>query len=188
MNRARKALLEQLRSLRPPLPESDIAREETRARRGDRRDRGEIRVAGRRLHPRFADADPAHDAGKQRRARGVATARRNFHGPAPESRLPRPGRPPFGATAFAGRLRQGNPGPSRAQFRARRCDLSRRARRSQPAGIPPQAPTAVRGKPAADRRPTVASPARSQLAAAMANRPLRLAGRRSVGRGEGRQG
>ena len=31
-SRARKALLEQLRSLRPPLPESDIAREE-KARR-----------------------------------------------------------------------------------------------------------------------------------------------------------
>ena len=38
--RARKALLEQLRSLRPPLPESDIGREETRARCGDRPNRG----------------------------------------------------------------------------------------------------------------------------------------------------
>ena len=45
--------------------------------------------------------------------------------------------------------------------------------RTQPAGSPQQAPTPVAGRPAASA-PTVASPARSQLAAAMANQPSSL--------------
>ena len=44
--RAKKALLEQLRSLRPPLPESDIDARGEGARQSDRRDRGEVRGGG----------------------------------------------------------------------------------------------------------------------------------------------
>ena len=172
--RARKALLEQLRSLRPPLPESDITREEKRARRGDRRDRGEIRVAGPGSAPRFRRRRRPRLQPESRRGacegRPAAPAPAILHGPAPQRACgARAGRP-FGAIAFANRSARPTRGRSHARSGRGAATSAADAGRSQPAGSPPQAPTPSAGRPAA-AAPTVASPARSQLAAAMANQP-----------------
>ena len=53
-DRARKALVTQLRTLRPPLPESDITREENALEPGDRAGRGQVRRDGRRARRRNA--------------------------------------------------------------------------------------------------------------------------------------
>ena len=175
--RARNALLEQLRSLRPPLPESDITREETRARRGDRADRRAIRVAG-------AGSDP-----RRPRRRRPRPSRIGKPGAAPAKTVPSPPPPQFstvqrpsapsagGPPASSARWPSqpgapGQPGPAATPVQAAAPRPRPPAQGpSQPAATPPQAPTLSAGRPAVAAGPTVASPARSQLAAAMANQP-----------------
>jgi hypothetical protein len=170
--RARKALLEQLRSLRPPLPESDITREETA-----------LDAAIAEIEERYGPQDPAPPlasppptppvAGKP-----VAAPRPAPPPPPPQfSTVQRPSAPAApGPAAPSARapLQSGAPGQLGAaampvQGAAQRPPLPAPGR-AQPAGSPQQAPTPVAGRPAA-AAPTVASPARSQLAAAMANQP-----------------
>ena len=171
--RARKALLEQLRSLRPPLPESDITREETA-----------LDAAIAEIEERYGPQDPAPPlasppptppvAGKP-----VAAPRPAPPPPPPQfSTVQRPSAPAAPGPAAPSARPPSQPGApgqpgrrSRRPFRARRSDLRRRHQEgpSQPEARQ-QAPTPVAGRPAA-AAPTVASPARSQLAAAMANQP-----------------
>ena len=109
---------------------------------------------------------------RRRKARSAAPTPTIRHCPAPQracgaraSRSPRRDR-------LRKPVRQANPGPQPRPFRARRSDLRRRHQeRSQPAGSPQQAPTPVAGRPAAAAPTAATSPARSQLAAAMANQP-----------------
>ncbi|HEY3622781.1 MAG TPA: hypothetical protein VGL12_10400 [Roseiarcus sp.] len=171
--RARKALLEQLRSLRPPLPESDITREEKA-----------LDAAIAEIEERYGSQDPAPPpasapptptspvGGKPGAAPAkaippppqFATVQRptapTAPGPAaPSARSPSqtgaPGQPGAAAMPVQGAA-QRPPPPTQE--------------RNQPTGSQPRAPTPPAGKPAATA-PTVASPARSQLAAAMANQP-----------------
>jgi hypothetical protein len=170
--RARKALLEQLRSLRPPLPESDITREETA-----------LDAAIAEIEERYGPQDPAPPlasppptppvAGKP-----VAAPRLAPPPPPPQfSTVQRPSAPAApGLAAPSARAPSQTGAPSQpgaaavpVQGAAQRPPLPAPGR-AQPAGSPQQAPTPVAGRPAA-AAPTVASPARSQLAAAMANQP-----------------
>ena len=167
--RARKALLEQLRSLRPPLPESDITREEKA-----------LDAAIAEIEERHGSQDPAPPPASAPPAPTSPAAGKP--GAAPAKAVPPPPQP-------AAVQRPVAPGPSEASARspsqtgapsqpgAASAPIQGAALRppppsqprSQPAGSPPQAPIPIAGKPAA--APTVASPARSQLAAAMANPP-----------------
>jgi hypothetical protein len=174
--RARNALLEQLRSLRPPLPESDITREE-RA----------LDAAIAEIEDRYGSQEPAPPpastplaptspgAGKP----GAAAPARTVAPPPPPqfSTVQRPSAPsaPGPAAPSARPPSQpgasGQPGPAAMPVQG----AAQRPRPpaqggSQPAGTPPQAPILSVGRPAA-ASPTGASPARSQLAAAMANQP-----------------
>src|SRR5277367_1973438 len=153
--RARKALVEQLRSLRPPLPESDITREETA-----------LDAAIAEIEERYGPQDPAPPL-----ASSPPTPPPQF------STVQRPSAPAArGPAAPSARAPSQTGAPSQAgaaampvQGAAQRPPLPT-PRRTQPAGGPQQAPTPIAGRPAA-AAPTVASPARSQLAAAMANQP-----------------
>ena len=167
--RARNALLEQLRSLRPPLPESDITREE-RALDG----------AIAEIEERYGSQEPASTppaptppgAGKPGAPPTKAvppppqfsTVQRPSAPSAPGSTAPsaRPASQPAAAGQSGAATAPVQGAPQRPQPPAQG--------RSQPAGTSPQAPTVIAGRPAA-AAPTVASPARSQLAAAMANQP-----------------
>jgi hypothetical protein len=173
--RARKALLEQLRSLRPPLPESDITREETA-----------LDAAIAEIEQRYGSQDPAPPSASSPPTPTPPVAGKP--GAAPAKAVPPP--PQFatvqrptaptapGPAAPSARSpsQTGAPGQLGAaatpiQGAAQRSPPTTQER-SQPAGSPPQAPTAPAGKPAAAAPPpTAASPARSQLAAAMANQP-----------------
>jgi hypothetical protein len=170
--RARKALLEQLRSLRPPLPESDITREETA-----------LDAAIAEIEERYAPQDPGPPLNSPTptstvAGRRVAAPRAAPPPPPPQfSTVQRPSAPtaPGPAAPLARSPSQtsapGQLGAASApiQVAALRPPLPTQGK-TQPAGNPPQAPTPVAGRPAASA-PTVASPARSQLAAAMANQP-----------------
>src|ERR1700727_1344713 len=170
--RARKALLDQLRSLRPPLPESDISREETA-----------LDAAIAEIEERYGPQDPAPPlasptptppvAGKP-----VAAPRAAPPPPPPQfSTVQRPSAPAApGPAAPSARAPSQTGAPSQpgaaampVQGAAQRPPLPTPGR-TQPAGGPQQAPSPIAGRPAA-AAPTVASPARSQLAAAMANQP-----------------
>jgi hypothetical protein len=170
--RARKALLEQLRSLRPPLPESDITREEKALDAA-------IAEIEERYGPQDTAPTPASTpappiAGKP----DAAPAKAAPPPPPPKfATVQRPAAPaapgPAGPTARS----PAQPGASNQPGTASAPVQSAVQRpapppqeRSQPAAGPPQAPTPVAGRPAASA-PTVASPARSQLVAAMANQP-----------------
>ena len=170
--RARKALLEQLRSLRPPLPESDITREEKA-----------LDAAIAEIEERHGSQDPAPPPASAPPAPTSPAAGKP--GAAPAKAVPPPPQP----AAVQRPAAPAAPGPSEASARspsqtrapsqpgAASAPIQGAALRppppsqprSQPAGSPPQAPIPTAGKPAAP--PTVASPARSQLAAAMANPP-----------------
>ena len=170
--RARKALLEQLRSLRPPLPESDITREEKA-----------LDAAIAEIEERHGSQDPAPPPASAPPAPTSPAAGKP--GAAPAKAVPPPPQP----AAVQRPAAPAAPGPSEASARspsqtgapsqpgAASAPIQGAALRppppsqprSQPAGSPPQAPIPTAGKPAA--APTVASPARSQLAAAMANPP-----------------
>jgi hypothetical protein len=171
--RARNALLDQLRSLRPPLPESDITREE-RA----------LDAAIAEIEDRYGSQEPASapastppaptspGAGKP----GAAPAKTVPPPPPPQfSTIQRPSAPsaPGPAAPSARPPSQpgasGQPGPAAMPVQG----AAQRPRPpaqggSQPTGAPPQAPTLSVGRPAV-ASPPGASPARSQLAAAMAN-------------------
>jgi hypothetical protein len=170
--RARKALLDQLRSLRPPLPESDITREETA-----------LDAAIAEIEERYGSQEPAPPlasptptppvAGKP-----VAAPRAAPPPPPPQfSTVQRPSAPAApGPAAPSARAPSQTGAPSQpgaaampVQGAAQRPPPPTPGR-PQPAGNPQQAPTPVAGRPAA-AAPTVGSPARSQLAAAMANQP-----------------
>ena len=170
--RARKALLDQLRSLRPPLPESDITREETA-----------LDAAIAEIEERYGPQDPAPPlaspppspavAGKP-----VAAPRAAPPPPPPQfSTVQRPSAPAApGPAAPSARAPSQTGAPSQpgaaaipVQGAAQRPPPPTPGR-TPPAGSPQQAPTPVAGRPAA-AAPTAASPARSQLAAAMANQP-----------------
>src|ERR1700722_18944387 len=169
--RARKALLEQLRSLRPPLPESDITREETA-----------LDAAIAEIEKRHAPQDPGPPLASPTPTSALA----GKPGPAPRAAPPppqfstvqRPSAPTApGPAAPSARspTQTGAPGQAGTapampvQGAALRPPLPTQGK-TQPAGSPQPAPTPVAGRPAASA-PTVASPARSQLAAAMANQP-----------------
>jgi hypothetical protein len=169
--RARKALLEQLRSLRPPLPESDITREETA-----------LDAAIAEIEKRHAPQDPGPPLASPTPTSALA----GKPGPAPRAAPPppqfstvqRPSAPTApGPAAPSARspTQTGAPGQAGTapampvQGAAPRPPLPTQGK-TQPAGSPQPAPTPVAGRPAASA-PTVASPARSQLAAAMANQP-----------------
>ncbi|HEY6521181.1 MAG TPA: hypothetical protein VIZ19_17680 [Roseiarcus sp.] len=168
--RARKALLEQLRSLRPPLPESDITREETA-----------LDAAIAEIEERYGPQDPAAPLASPTPTLPVAGkpvgAPRAAPPPPQFSTAQRPSAPTApGPAASSARSpsQTGAPGQSEAAAMpipgaAQRPPLPTQGR-GQPAGSPQQAPTPVAGRPAASA-PTVTSPARSQLAAAMANQP-----------------
>ncbi len=174
--RARKALLEQLRSLRPPLPESDIAREETAldaAIAEIERTYGSQEPA-----PTTASTPPAAApppaAGKPARA----CERRSPPPPPPQfSTVQRPSAPsaPGAARAprrdrLSNRVRQRQSAPAATPVQAVGAAASPPTQGPEPAAAAPQAPTlSAGGQPPLRRRWT--SPARSQLAAAMANQP-----------------
>ena len=174
--RARKALLEQLRSLRPPLPESDITREENA-----------LDAAIAEIEERYGSQEPAlrpPAAPRPRRPRpagrpGSAPAESGAARPPQFSTRPAPQRAvrAAGPTAPSARSpsqagRQVQPGPQpRPSGAAQRPSPPAPAGAVQPAATP--AASADRRLPAGRprRRRRSASPARSQLAAAMANQP-----------------
>jgi hypothetical protein len=172
--RARKALLEQLRSLRPPLPESDITREETALDAAIAEI--EDRYGPQKSAPVDAAPTPAPPpAGKP----GVAPTRAVPPPPPPRfATVQRPSAPtgpaPRSPAQAGAPIQPGGESPP-LQGAPQRPSPSTQ-RESLPAGSMPQAPTPVAGRPAA-ATPTAASPARSQLAAAMANQPSTFASR-----------
>jgi hypothetical protein len=179
--RARKALLEQLRSLRPPLPESDITREETA-----------LDAAIAEIEDRYGAQEPAAPiASPDESAPSLNPPPAGRPAAAPPRAAPAPPPPrfapaqrpsaPTAADATAARspsqagapLQPGGaslPVPGVAPRPSPPTPRGSPPAGSPPAGSPPQAPTPVAGRPAA-ATPAVASPARSQLAAAMANQP-----------------
>jgi hypothetical protein len=168
--RARKALLEQLRSLRPPLPESDIAREEKA-----------LNAAIAEIEGRYGSEDAAEPAAAAPAAsatggppQGVVKAP-----PSPQPAQPAAVQRPTGSAA---------PGSSAAQARSpaqaapSQPELAQSAPIQPAAAQRPQPPTQGRSQPAMNRpeapsppagrqAAAVASPARSQLAAAMGSAP-----------------
>jgi cytoskeletal protein RodZ len=170
--RARKALLEQLRSLRPPLPESDITREETA-----------LDAAIVAIEDRYRPQDPAAPVASPTPTSALAgkpiAAPRAAPPPPPPQfstvqrpsapAAPGPSVPPARSPSQTGAALQLGAAAVSVQGAAHRPSPLTQGG-SQPAGRPPQAPTPVAGRPGAVG-PTVASPARSQLAAAMANQP-----------------
>jgi hypothetical protein len=170
--RARKALLEQLRSLRPPLPESDITREE-RA----------LHAAIAEIEGRYGSQEPAAPLASAPPALTSPAAGKPGAAPAKAVPPPPPAQPaavqrppaPAGPSAPSARSPLQTGAPSQlgtastpVQGAAQRPPPPTQPR-SQPAASSPQAPIPPAGKPAAT--PTVSSPARSQLAAEMANPP-----------------
>ena len=174
---ARKALLEQLRSLRPPLPESDITREENALDAAI----AEIEERCGALSPAAPPASPLPIPAPPPPARKAdpAPAKGAAAPPVPKfAAVQRPAAPAASGPAAPSARSASQavaPGQSAAASAPVQGALQRPAppapERNPPAGGPPQAPTPVAGRPATTA-PTVASPARSQLAAAMANPSL----------------
>jgi hypothetical protein len=149
--RARKALLEQLRSLRPPLPESDIAREEKA-----------LDAAIAEVESKYAPQAGASPSTSPAPAPQAAAIQRAAAPPAPT--FAAPARPPSQA---------GSPSPSGqaanapVQAAAAQRSAPPAPARSQPAANP-RAPIAPAGRTAA----ASSAPARPQTAAATVNPPL----------------
>jgi hypothetical protein len=159
--RARKALLEQLRSLRPPLPESDIAREETALDAAIAEI--EERYGSQELAPTPASPAPAK-AAPPPPPQPAAVQRPAAPGPSPastraSSQMATPGKPAAPAPSGPGQPASGHRPQAPTQVR------------TQPAASPPQAPLPPAGKPAAVAPTPAVSPARAQLAAAIGNSP-----------------
>jgi hypothetical protein len=160
--RARKALLEQLRSLRPPLPESDIAREEKA-----------LDAAIAEIEEKYGSQDasaPSASAAPASPTPSSPAVGKPSGAPAPQAApssarpqaaaVQRPAAPPAPAFVAPGRPPSpaGSSGPASA--------------RSQPT-TSPQAPAAPSGKPATvtSAAPASPSPTRSQTAPATVNPP-----------------
>ena len=176
--RARKALLEQLRSLRPPLPESDIAREEKALDEAIAKIEakyGSEGAAGPPAAPAVAAAPTPSVAAKPGAAPGptstppqAASVQRPV-APAASRPSAAPARPPAQA-----RPSQPEPTPSAPipPGAAQRPQLTAQGRGQPAAPRPsPPAPTTPAGKAPAVASAAAASPARSQLTAAMGNSP-----------------
>ena len=195
--RARKALLEQLRSLRPPLPESDITREEKA-----------LDAAIAEIEGRYGSEQGAEPSASPAAAAPTPTsppAGKPGPAPAPSPKVAPPPAPaqapaaqrPSPAAASAPSAsptrspsQAGSPSPSGPTqsaavqaAAAQRPQPPTQGRTQPPAGPPPQAPTAPAGKPAAVASAAAASPARSQLAAAMGSSPGGRAAPSVVARG-----
>ena len=184
--RAKKALLDQLRSLRPPLPESDIAREEKALDAAiaeiEGRYGSEVAAQSPAAPGAAAPTPTSPPAGKP----GPAPAQSPKVAPPPaptQSPAQRPS-PAAASAPSASPTRSpsqaGSPTPSGpTQSAAVQAAGAQRPQpptpgRTQPPASPPsQAPTAPAGKPAAVASTAAASPspARSQLAAAMGSSP-----------------
>ncbi|HEY1781781.1 MAG TPA: hypothetical protein VGG79_15360 [Roseiarcus sp.] len=177
--RAKKALLEQLRSLRPPLPDSDIEREEKAL------DAAIAEIEGKYGSEGAAEPAPAAVAGTPPAPAaakpGAAPARTST--PPQSAAIQRPAAPAAsGPSAQARPPAQPRPGQSEPTpgapippGAAQRPQVTAQGRSPMAAAPPrpsPQAPTAAAGKPAAVAPPAAASSARSQLAAAMGNSSL----------------
>jgi hypothetical protein len=175
--RARKALLEQLRSLRPPLPESDIAREEKA-----------LDAAIAEIEEQYGPQDGAPAAASGPPAPtsppggkpGAAPAKAVPPPPPPQfatvqrpsaPSAPGPSVPP--ARSLSQAAAPGPPAPADGPVQAPAAQRPQPSAqgRSQPAGSPAQAPTPLAGKQASAAPVAATSPARSQLAAAMGNSP-----------------
>jgi hypothetical protein len=172
--RARKALLEQLRSLRPPLPESDIAREEKA-----------LDAAIAEIEGTYGSQDPAPPPASAPPTPASPAAGKPGASPAPKAAppppqfatvlrpsapsAPDPAAPSARSPSQTGAANQIGPANAPVQAAAAQRPPPSAQARSQPAGSPPRAPTPPAGKPAAAAPAAATSPARSQLAAAMGN-------------------
>ena len=172
--RARKALLEQLRSLRPPLPESDIAREEKA-----------LDAAIAEIEKTYGSQDPAPPPASAPPTPTSPAAGKPGASPAPKAAppppqfatvlrpsapsAPDPAAPSARSPSQTGAANQIGPANAPVQAAATQRPPPSAQARSQPAGSPPRAPTPPAGKPAAAAPAAATSPARSQLAAAMGN-------------------
>ena len=190
--RARKALVEQLRSLRPPLPESDITREESA-----------LDAAIAAIEERYGPQDPApplasptpipacsRKASCGAEGRSAAPAPNILYGPAPQRACgARAGRS-FGANAFANRCAKPTRGRSRARS-GRDAATSAADAREDPAVREPAA-SANPGCREASRSGAAGGFAGSIPAGCCNGQPafLRIEDRpgRSAGGSEGRQG
>jgi hypothetical protein len=160
--RARKALLEQLRSLRPPLPEGDIAREEKAL------DAAIAEIEG-KYGPQ-ADAPPSASPAPAPSAASQAAAVQRSTAPPPPAFAAK-ARPPSQAGSPS---LSGQPSSAPVQAAAAPRFAPPAPARGQPAAGPqPQAPTTLAGKSAAAAPAAAASapPTRSQPAAAAVNPP-----------------
>jgi hypothetical protein len=163
--RARKALLEQLRSLRPPLPESDIAREE------------------KALDAAIAEIEGKYEPQAGAPPSALPASPSTASSSAPQAAaVQRPAAPPAPAFAAPARPRSltGSPSPPRPPGQAPGAPAPAAvAERSAPPrgqpGVSPQAPTAPAARPAAAAPAAAApaAPARSQTAAAASAAPAR---------------
>jgi hypothetical protein len=171
--RARKALLEQLRSLRPPLPESDIAREEKALDAAI----AEIEKTYGSQHPDPPVAPPTPTSPATGKPGGSPAPKAAPPSPpqfatvlrpsAPSA--PDPAAPSAQSPSQTGAANQLGPANASVQAAAAQRPPPSAQGRSQPAGSPPRAPAPPAGKPAAAAPAAAISPARSQLAAAMGN-------------------
>ena len=157
--RARKALLEQLRSLRPPLPESDIAREENA-----------LDAAIAEIEERYGSGEAPQPPAPPAPAKAAPPP---LPQPAAVQRPAAPGPIPAATRAPSQVAAPGKPAPATSgpvpPAAAQRPQAPTQAR-TQPATNPPQAPVPPAGRPTAAPTPAV-SPARAQLAAAIGNSP-----------------
>ena len=167
--RARKALLEQLRSLRPPLPESDIAREEKALDAAIAEIERQYGGSQDDLPP-LAPPAPAMASAPAAGKPGLAPGPQGAPPSAPPqgAAVQRPPAPSFAAPARPPSPSPSGPAPS-ASVQAAAAQRPAPSSRSQP-----QASGAPAGKsgavaPAVSASP---SPARSQTAAAAVNPPL----------------
>ena len=167
--RAKKALLEQLRSLRPPLPESDIEREEKALDKAIAEIEGKYGAEGAAEPPAPPAAAPAPPSPAA--AKPAATPPQ----PAPIQRPAAASGPSAAAARPPAQPRPGQPEPMPGApippGPAQRPQVTAQGRSpmAAPPRPAPQAPIAPAVKPGAVAPAVAASPARSQLTAAMGN-------------------
>ena len=197
--RAEKALLEQLRSLRPPLPESDIAREEKaldaaiaeiEGRYGSQ-DAGSASRFAAPAAPRLAGSRKAGRARPGRRSLR-RPRRRNPPPSSAPARLRRPGHPPPRRDRLRKRERQANPGAAAAPVQGAGAATSAADARdgAQPAGEPgrKRQPRLRGSQPRSRRRRRLRRLDPSWLLRWAISLLYRGRPGRSLGRSEGRQG
>ena len=170
--RAKKALLEQLRSLRPPLPESDIAREEKALDKAIAEIEGKYGAegaAGPAAPPAVAAAPASPAAAKPAPTPPQPAPIQRPAAPAASGPSAAPARPPAQARPGQAEPTPSAPIPPGAAQRPQSTALGRSPVAAPPPRPSPQAPTAPAVRPAAVASAAAASPARSQLTAAMGN-------------------